>query len=99
MPLSYKNAEILLGVTVLLFDFILFHWDVPCNGNLVRGHSRNRPKGGRNSPKRCTLTHLRTAFLCFYSQRGQNPLQITLPAVFGTKLCLIHRLDWFEDTK
>ena len=64
-----------------------------------RGHSRNRPKGGRNSPKRCTSTHLRTAFLSFYSQRGQNPLQITFPAVFGTKLRLIHQLDWFGDIK
>ena len=23
----------------------------------IRGHSRNRPKGGRNSPKRYTSTH------------------------------------------
>ena len=61
-----------------------------------RGHSRNWPKGGRNFPQRCSSTHLRTASLCFYSLRVQKPLQITWPAVFGTKLRLIHlvRFAW-----
>ena len=71
----------------VIYIYILFYIYIYM---FYRGHSRNRPKGGRNSPQRHTWTHLRTASLCFYSQRVQNPLQITLPAVFGTKLHLIH---------
>ena len=80
-------------VSGLSTALILFFW----NWYIIsRGHSRNRPKGGRNSPQRYTSTHLRTASVCFYSQRVQNPLEKTLPAVFGTKLRLFHsvRLVW-----
>ena len=36
---------------------------------LYRGHSRNRPKGGRNSPQRHTSTRFADNFLSLYSIR------------------------------
>ena len=55
-----------------------------------RGHSRNRPKGGHNSPERYTLTRFANRFSYVYSLRVEKPLQGALSAVFCTKLCLIH---------
>ena len=40
----------------------------------IRGHSRNQPKGGRDSPKRHTSTCFLNIFLSLYPQRVQKPL-------------------------
>ena len=50
-----------------------------------RGHSRNWPKGGRNSPQCYTSTRFADHF-------SQKPLQGAFSAVFCTKLCLINRV-------
>ena len=53
-----------------------------------RGHSRNQPKGGRNSPQHCTATCFSDHYLSWHTQRVQKPLQRPLSAVFCTTLCL-----------
>ena len=50
-----------------------------------RGHSRNQPKGGRNSPQRETSRCFLTIFLSLYSLTVQRPLQRTLSALFMCK--------------
>ena len=59
---------------------------------LIRGHSRNRPKGGRNSPQRYISTRFADHFSQFLFTERSKPLQGALSAAFCTKLCLIHRL-------
>ena len=59
---------------------------------IIRGHSRNRPKGGRNSPNVTSHHVLLTILLNFYSRRVQKPLQGALSAVFCTKFRQIHRI-------
>ena len=67
----------------------------------VRGHSRNQPKGGRNSPQRYTSTRCSDHFLNWHSKRVQKPLKNTFSAVFCTKLGLNHcvRLVWSHEIK
>ena len=65
-----------------------------------RGHSRNRPKGGRNSLQSYISTRFAYYSSQFYSQRIQKHLQWPLSAVFCTKLHLIRRaiLLWTHKT-
>ena len=64
-----------------------------------RGHSRNWPKGGRNSSQRYTSSRCADHFSQFLLTefRSLFLLQRTSPALFCTKLCVIHcvRLIWF----
>ena len=64
-----------------------------------RGHSRNRPKGGHNSPQRCTLTRFADHFSHVYSLRVEKPLQGAVSTVFCTKLFLIHGVRKVVDVK
>ena len=80
-----ENTGIPNSILLLILDYGLGYaiynvlkFFVHCKPMITnRGHSRNRPKGGRNSPQRYTSTRLADHF----SQRVQKPLQRTIPAV------------------
>ena len=65
---------------------------------LPRGHSRNWPKGGRNSRNVTPWHVLLTIFLSWCSERVKKPNEKSLSAVFCTKLhyTQIIALDWFD---
>ena len=63
-----------------------------------RGHSRNRPKGGRNSPKRNTSTRLADHFFSGFNHKEFRSLLkelYLLPIV--ENFAQFTALNWFED--
>ena len=75
------------------------NWTISKEQN-SRGHSRNQPKGGRNSLQCYISTRFAYHSSQFYSQRVQKPLHWALSAVVCTKLRLIHHaiLVWTHKT-
>ena len=62
----------------------------------IRGHSRNMPKGGRNSPKAHTSTHFMTIFFQFILTTSPVTASKNSTCCFYTKLHFNHcvRLVW-----
>ena len=79
-----------------VFNCLLHNHCCSSRYRMFRGHFRHRSKGGGSL--NVTPRHaLQTIFLSFYSQRLLKSLQETLPAVFWTKLRLIHHVRLFKD--
>ena len=98
-PIFNWTFRLCQGVSIsLTFDLIkVWNWKKDfVRGEvdviIIRGHFRNWPKGGSNSPQRYISTRFADHFSQFYSQSVQKPLQGAQSAAFCTELNLIHRL-------
>ena len=77
---------------------------VTCTGQcyvcMTMGHSKNWPKGGRNSPNVPPRRTFMPIFLSLYcSQRVQKPLPDLYLLYFVQNFANSTAFDWFQDVK